>query len=226
MISLAVLCAMLYCVVKLHFGRLFDFMLFVAIWLQLELAYRQWWLEMKHREPYPVFELFELSESRELIDGITIVPPSIKFYFTNAGSSPTHCVYGKVIAIRKEFSAMLSRKARLIKHIPQRVCFTKIKRAFIPPGEVAIISIELRYIEKGAQGDEQVLYALCFQSVQSTEICTQIVEITTLDKDVQIYRIFNLREEPPGVILKSQNLVKNAFLYYQAYKAGKSSSLA
>jgi len=57
MISLAMLCAVLYCVVKLHLERLFDFMLFVAIWLQLELAYRQWWLEMKHREPYPVFGL-------------------------------------------------------------------------------------------------------------------------------------------------------------------------
>ncbi|MCC6004344.1 MAG: hypothetical protein LM590_08395 [Thermofilum sp.] len=226
MISLAVLCALLYYVIKLHLERLFDFMLFVAIWLQLELAYRQWWLEMKHREPYPVFELFELSDSQELIDGITIVPPFIKFYFTNAGASPAHCVYVKVIAIRKEFSAILSRKTQLIKHIPQRVCSTQIKRAFIPPGEVAIIPIELHYIEKCAQDDEQVLYALCTQSVRSTEICTQIAEITTLGKDVQIYRIFNLREEPPGIILKSPNLVKDAFLYYQAYKAGKSSSLA
>gem|GEM_PF-6631177 len=83
----------------------------------------------------------------------------------------------------------MSRKAQLIKHILQRVCGTKIERAFIPPGEAVIISIELRYIEKCAQGDEQVLYALCSQNVQSTEICTKVVEITTLDKGVQIYRI-------------------------------------
>gem|GEM_PF-3903747 len=40
MISLAVLCALLYYVVKLRLERLFNFMLFATIWLQLEFAYR------------------------------------------------------------------------------------------------------------------------------------------------------------------------------------------
>gem|GEM_PF-3606595 len=56
---------------------------------------------MKHRESYSVFGLFELSKSQELIDGITIVSPYIKFYFTNAGASPAHCVYVKSYCNKK-----------------------------------------------------------------------------------------------------------------------------
>jgi len=209
MISLALLCALLYYVIKFHLERLFEFMLFVTMWLQLELAYRQWWLQMKREEPYLVFELFE---SRD---------PFIKFYFTNAGASPAHRVYVEVIAIRKEFSTILSYKAQLIKRTPQRECFTYSMIELMPPGKKAIIPIELHHTEKCAQGDEQVLYVLCFQSAQSTEICTQIAEITALHKDFQIYKIYDLREEPPGVILRLPNLVKDAFLYYRAYKAGK-----
>ena len=47
--SLALLAATLTYAV-LH-QRLFDFMLAVVLWLQLELAYRQWWLEKARRGP-------------------------------------------------------------------------------------------------------------------------------------------------------------------------------
>jgi len=220
--SLAVLSALFLYAVAVQ--RMFDFMLFVVMWLQLELAYRQWWLEMKRREPYPVFELFELSEKPELIDGITIIPPFIKFYFTNAGASPAHYVYVKVIAIRKEFDAVLSvlgRKARILRRVPQRACYTESGWEFIPPGGKAAIPIELHYIENCAQDNEQILYALCYQSVQGAETCTQILEITLLGKDVWIRRIFSPREEPPGLISRFPNLVKDVLLYYRAYRVGR-----
>jgi hypothetical protein len=107
MISLALLCALLYYVIKSHLERPFEFTLFVTMRLQLELAYRQWWLHMKRGEPYLILELFEPSYL------------FIKFYFTNAGA-PAHRVCIKVIAIMKEFSIILSHKAQLIKRVPQR----------------------------------------------------------------------------------------------------------
>lgn len=224
LISLALLCSLLYYTIKFYSEKLFDFMLFVTVWLQLELAYRQWWLEMRHREPYPVFEHFELGESQELVNGIAIIPPFIKFYFTNAGGSPAHHVYVRVIAIRKEFDAILSvlgRKAQILKRVPQRVCYTKSRREFIPPGGRAAIPIELRDIENRAQDNEQILYTSCYQSVQGAETCTQILEITLLGKDIWIYRIFSPREEPPGLISRSPNLVKDVLLYYWAYRVGR-----
>jgi hypothetical protein len=64
-------------------------------------------------------------------------------------------------------------------------------------------------------------YVVCFQSTQITEIYKQIAEITALHKNLKIYKVYGLREELPGIILRLPNLVKNALLYYRAYKAGK-----
>jgi len=41
----------------------------------------------------------------------------------------------------------------------------------MPQGKRAITPIELRHTEKLARGDEQVLYVLCFQTMQITKIC-------------------------------------------------------
>jgi hypothetical protein len=57
--------------------------------------------------------------------------------------------------------------------------------------------------------------------MQITEIYKQIAEITALHKNLKIYKVYGLREEPPGIILRLPNLVENALLYYWAYKAGK-----
>jgi len=33
------------------YGRLFEFLVFITIWIQLEITYRQWWLEAEGRRP-------------------------------------------------------------------------------------------------------------------------------------------------------------------------------
>ena len=33
------------------YGRLFEFLVFITMWIQLEITYRQWWLEAEGRRP-------------------------------------------------------------------------------------------------------------------------------------------------------------------------------
>ena len=62
---------------------LLNVLVFVMLWLQLELSYRQWWLEIKRKRPILRFVDAELVE----------MTGDLFFYVENIGSEIAHQIY-------------------------------------------------------------------------------------------------------------------------------------
>jgi hypothetical protein len=150
-VALAFLCILSVYVVQMQ--RLFEFLMFVVMELQLELAYRQWWLEARGREA----KLIVLDVS--IWDGGRILKPLV----ANVGKDFAYNVYVPFLVLSpntyEKFSALFSLRPTLIKR------FVKLLRScaecregyyfvdfFMSPGEQKSLDVDLSGCIKNGRG--------------------------------------------------------------------------
>jgi hypothetical protein len=222
--SLAVLSALFLYAVAVQ--RMFDFMLFVVMWLQLELAYRQWWLEARSRGP------------KLEIAGLEIRDGTLLLHIRNAGRES---VYGVNVAVYvvplEEYSrlaSILQPKSLLMRHVIRYLenCATRAGGTYyelsLLPEALRMFQVELKGLEPlmfNSHGSTRaiLLVELCrgpLARAFSFPECDEYAVLMVFKHHGGaglVYRIFP-KEYIPGVLGKIPNMLSDARLCWQYYR--------
>lgn len=134
---------------------LLNVLVFVMLWLQLELSYKQWWLEIKRKTPILRFVYAKLDKmTRELI-----------FYVENTGSEIAHQIYVEPVAVSgrmfEKFYVVLLLKGYMFKKTGFIGCGRGFgRRVSVPPCENDSVKIDYLDLAKCAKNEDRVLFFL------------------------------------------------------------------
>ncbi len=198
---------------------LLNVLVFVMLWLQLELSYRQWWLEIKRKRPILRFVDAQLVETTELF-----------FYVENIGSEIAHQIYIVPVTVSRrmfeKFYVVLLRKGYMFKKTGFISCPGSFGlRVSLPPYENDSINIHYSYLAKCVEGEDRVLFFLiCYDDPDELGVenaCTEAINIEVFDKSVRIYSAKLYNEPPPGILIKLPYMLRDARMYWKMYKASE-----
>lgn len=222
--SLAVLSALfLYAVVV---QKVFDFMLFVVMWLQLELAYRQWWLEARSRGP------------RLEIAGLEVRGNALLLHIRNAGRESVYGVNVPVYVLPLEkysrLAPILQAKSLLAKRVVRHLedCAIHAGGSYyelsLLPEASGMFQVELKELEPlmfDSHGNPRavLLVELCrgppARAFYFPE-CDEHAVLMVFKHHGGVgfgYKIFP-KEHIPGALAKIPNMLSDARLCWQHYK--------
>lgn len=208
--------------------RFLDFLVFILLWIQLEVSYRLWWFEQRRRKPILIF------------NGISVEDIDIRFYVENLGEETA---YGATIVVlvvpRREYEKykhVLKYKGYFFNRLKYSICkrLGKSSEIYIgrliniKPGELTYISVEKKeYYSTLSKclknpGEDLLFYAICEGIVENLESCSQVIYVDPPSlKNKYTIKVVNLKEEPPGILTKIPNILRDIHLYYKIYKLVK-----
>jgi hypothetical protein len=226
--SLALLGTLLTGVLTFARERLFEYILVVLLWIQLELAYRQWWLEARRGRPV----LTVVGTKRE---GDTLT-----LHIRNIGESPAFAVTVHTVVIPSktylQLHHLLLGKPSLIKHLFHRLGSYACKASvtwdsyiYLPPGGVKAFAVPLKELDPA--GNLTALISICRAdllelhgvrrgSVSELQFpCDEVWRVRLLDRIREgEYSVFSIREDPPGILTVIPNMLRDIAVYYRSYR--------
>lgn len=197
---------------------LLNVLVFVMLWLQLELSYKQWWLEIKRKRPILRFVYAKLDKmTRELI-----------FYVENIGSEIAHQIYMEPVTVSRrmfeKFYVVLLQKGYMFKKTGFIGCAGGFgRRVSVPPYENDSVKIDYSDLAKCVEDEDRVLFFLiCYDDPAELGVenaCTEAINLEILDESVAIYSAKLHDEPPPGILIKLPYMLRDARMYWKTYKA-------
>jgi hypothetical protein len=221
-ISLAMLSALFLYAVAVQ--RVFDFMLFVAVWLQLELAYRQWWLEARSRGPRLEIADLEIRDNTLLL--------SIR----NTGRESVYGINVPVYVIPLEkysqLASILRPKTLLAKHCIRQLEYCAVRAGgtyyelSLLPGNSAMFQVELKELAPlifNSHGSPcaVMLVELCrgsFPLSFSFSECDEYAVLAVFERYSGIGSKILSKEDIPGMLMKIPNMLNDIQLCWQHYR--------
>ena len=212
--ALVFLCALFAYAVQMQ--KLFEFLVFAVVVLQLELAYRQWWLEAGGREAK--FEFYDV----DVGGGGTL-----RFWVMNVSRDFVHNVSVPFLivplSLYSRLSALFSLRPTLIKHFIKllRSCAeceggARYKAFFLPPGERYAFGADLLNCIKSYPHHAVVFAGLCRETLskpfsQCDVYVTVFLDKLLLDKRIEYVR-YDVERGPPGVLTRIPNMISDFIL--------------
>jgi hypothetical protein len=193
---------------------------YVMVWLQLELFYKQWWLEFRRKRPILRLVHVETGETGE----------ELVFYVENIGSATAREVHIEPVTIsRKAFEKyyrVLLLKGYMFRKIRFVGCGVGFGRdARLRPYETGFVKIERFELAKCIENEDEVLFFLiCHNNPVELGIesaCTEAVNIEAFGELSLIYSAKLYDEPPPGILIKLPYMLRDAYMYWRMYKADK-----
>jgi hypothetical protein len=201
------------------YGKLFEFLVFVVMWIQLEIAYRQWWLETEGKRP-PLIVKLELVEDN-----------NITLLVRNTSALPIYEINTIVLPyeVYRRYSTLLVYNVRVIKHLHSigklPLCVMSVQIDLLPDDEkvVSFTLEELKecYYDIGDVGDVIALIICRDDPMTHPESCGAIVRWSPRSKTAYIS---GLLRGVPGVLTRVPNMIRDAHIYYKYYKLLKTRS--
>lgn len=210
----------LLCVLSLYaiqMQRLFEFLMFVVMMLQLELAYRQWWFEVRRREPK--LEVFDV--------GVESGGNILKLLIRNVGKD---FVYNADIPFLTFSQSMYERLAPiflllflrpvLFRHLIDvlRSCAeceeaVSYEPFSLPPRGQHTFTIDLSNCIKNHLYHTIIFISVCREVPPHLySQCDAFVEIGFFGKDAPIISRCSVEREPPGVLTRIPNMISDLML--------------
>lgn len=192
--------------------RLLDILIFIVLWLQLELSYRQWWFEKQRREPVLT------------LDGTEIKDSEVFFYIKNVGGRVTHEVNVAVVIVPREeyakYKVILGCKNYLFKRVRGVLCMEFGRSIMVPPGKKEYVRADYFELEKCLKEEESgklVFFFICRKPMAiDPNACSEALHIDLFSVP-PAFHLIDLESVPPGVLTKLPNMLKDAYMYCRSY---------
>jgi len=180
------------------------------MWIQLEVAYRQWWLEAEGRQP------------RLVIEEVSAKSDKIFLYIRNIGSSPIYEIHVLIPSPEeyRKYSVLLERKTRMIRDLIDELapCII-VKYVNLAPGKGETLHITREELEGCHNVDGVVALILCHNDpVADPESCRVIVRWHTGKDTVSVTTIYR---EIPGILTRIPDMITSVYAYYRYYKRSR-----
>jgi hypothetical protein len=199
--------------------RLLDILVFVLLWLQLELSYKQWWLEFNQRRPILRLTYVETS----------VVTENLRFYVENIGSETAREVYVEPVAVSKKaykkYYRILLSKGYMFKKIGFVGCGEGFGRGVrLLPHETDFVEVDLSQLTRCIKSESEVLFFLiCYDEPMELgiSVCTEAVNLEVSEGYALVYSVKLDNELPPGTLVKLPYMLRDARMYWLMYKADR-----
>jgi hypothetical protein len=203
--------------------RLFEFLVFVVMSLQLELAYRQWWLEAEKRDAKLEVHRVDVNENR---DALTL-------YIVNTGGDVAYHVNIPFLIIPLSMyvrlSALFPLQSALIKHFARLLMFcaeceggTTYEFAPLQPGAqhafTADLSVCLKDYSRHDTSAFVVFAGVCRETLPKLFSRCDAYVTVILGKSVIVSRR-SLEREPPGVLTRIPNMISDLIHVLRVFAA-------
>jgi hypothetical protein len=223
MVALTLLCILSAYAVQTQ--RLFEFLVFVVMALQLELAHRQWWLEAGRRGAK--LEVHHVDVSKEK-DALTL-------YIVNTGGDVAYHVsipfliislgtYIRLPALSSLPPALIKHLARLLGLCAECGGWTVYEFASLQPGAQHAFTVYLSDCLKDYSrrdiGALVVFAGICRETLPEPGLlsrCDAYVAVS-LGRSFLIWRR-SLEREPPGVLTRIPNMISDLALVLRVFVA-------
>lgn len=199
--------------------KLLDALVSVMIWLQLELSYKQWWLEFRRKRPILRLVHVETDGAEELI-----------FYVENIGSATAREIHIEPVAISRKvferYCRVLLLKGYMFKKTKFVGCGVGFGRSVrLRPYETNFVKINASELARCTVGEDEVLFFLiCHDNPAELGVenaCTEAVNIEAFGVFALTYSAKLYDEPPPGVLVRLPYMLRDAYMYWMMYKADK-----
>jgi hypothetical protein len=200
--------------------RLFEFLVFVVMALQLELAYRQWWLEAgKHKAKLEVHHV-DVSENR---DALTL-------YIVNTGNDVAYHVNIPLLIIPLSMyvrlSALFPLRPALFKHFARLLMLcaecrggTAYEFASLQPGAqhafIAHLPACLKDYSRHDTGALAVFAGVCRETPRKLFSQCDAYVVVILREPIMVL-MHPLERELPGVLTRIPNMISDLALMLQS----------
>jgi hypothetical protein len=201
------------------YGKLFEFLVLVVMWIQLEIAYRQWWLEAEGKRP-PLIVKLEL-----------VGDDSIALLVRNTSALPIYEINTLVLPyeVYRRYPTLFVYNVRVIKYLYSigelTPCVMPVQIDLLPDDEkvVSFTFEELKecYYDIGDIGDGVALIICNDDPTTYPESCGAIVRWSPRSKTAYIS---GLLRGIPGVLTRVPNMIRDAHIYHRYYKLSKTRS--
>ena len=201
------------------YGKLFEFLVLVVMWIQLEIAYRQWWLEAEGKRP-PLMVKLEL-----------VGDDSIALLVRNTSALPIYEINTLVLPyeVYRRYPTLFVYNVRVIKYLYSigelTRCVMHVQIDLLPDDEkvVSFTFEELKecYYDIGDIGDGVALIICNDDPTTYPESCGAIVRWSPRSKTAYTS---GLLRGIPGVLTRVPNMIRDAHIYHKYYKLSKTRS--
>jgi hypothetical protein len=215
--ALVFLCALSLYAIQMQ--RLFEFLMFVVMMLQLELAYRQWWLEAREREAI-LAVAYVLPGKEE--NTLELFVENIGHDFAVNVSIP-YLILSLNIYVK--LSVLFSLRPALIKHFIKllRSCAeceggTQYEATFMEPGWHGPLKVNLSDCIKNRLHHVVIFIGVCREALPKLfSQCDAYVAVFLNEQFM--YTRYNVEREPPGVLTRIPSMIGDLMLMLRISKA-------
>jgi hypothetical protein len=216
-LALAFLCAL--SVYAIQMQRLFEFLMLVVMELQLELAYRQWWLEAKGREARLVvarvlpgkeentLELFVENVGRDFACDV-----NIPFLILSLD------MYAKLSALFSLRPALIKHFIKLLRSCAECEGGTLYEATFMEPGWRGSLSVDLFDCIKNQLHHVVIFIGVCREALPKLFSQCDAYVVVFLNERF-MYTRYNVEREPPGIFTRIPNMISDLMLMLRISKA-------
>lgn len=199
--------------------RLLDVLVFVVLWLQLELSYKQWWLELRRKKPVLRVADVETDETRGVL----------RFHVENVGLATAREICVVPVAVPKrayeKYYSVLLLKGYMFKKVTFAGCGVEFGSSVkLPPHKAGFVEVESSELSKCADDDKTLFFLICYDSpvvALGIGVCTEAVHLKPFGELLTIYSANLDDEPPPGVLLKLPHVLRDARMYWNIYRADR-----
>ena len=204
--------------------RLFEFLMFAVMVLQLELAYRQWWFEVGRREP-----------KLEVLDvGVESGGSILKLLIRNVGKDFAYNVNIPFLTLSQNMYKRLAHiflllflRPALFRHFINvlRSCVeceeaVSYEPFSLPPRGQHTFTVDLSNCIKNRLHYTVIFISVCREAPPHLySQCDAFVEIGFFGKDVPIISRCSVEREPPGMLTRIPNMISDLVLVLRISKA-------
>jgi hypothetical protein len=192
--------------------RLFEFLMFAVMVLQLELAYRQWWLEAREREARLVVDYVLRGREENTLD---LSVRNIGRDFAYGVNLPflilPQNMFARLSALFSLRPALIKRFIELLRSCAECEGGAYYDIAFIPYGASSTLGIDLSRCIKSCSHDSVVFIDICREVLP--KLFSQCDAYVAVFLGEQIwYTRYNVERGPPGVLTKVPNMFSDLIL--------------
>jgi hypothetical protein len=201
------------------YGKLFEFLVLVVMWIQLEVAYRQWWLEAEGKRP-PLIVKLEL-----------VGDDNIALLVRNTSALPIYEINTLVLPyeVYRRYSTLLVYNVRVIKYL---YSIGELTPCVMPaqidlfPDEEKIVSFTFKELKEGCHDvggiEDAVALIICHDDPTTyPESCGVIARLSIRSKTAYVRGLFR---GVPGILTRIPNMIRDAYIYHRYHKLLKTRS--
>jgi len=188
----------------LTYRMLFEFLMFVVMWIQLELAYRQWWLDKRSKKPY--FQVNISSETSATVLETMHVYTKLYLHVKNVGNAPAYMVgVGRILDATSKSPLNPDEWGK----------YVKVSYADLASGEEKVLAeISEEFLEAYKNKNGVILEIYYNDPLESiSQILRNMIPIylkySSNRWQVAIFEVY----EEPGILTKIPNMIRDIYVY-------------